>query len=106
MKRIAVLIRDEHKLYEGLRTSLGLSLLDHQVSMYVLGHEIPTDEAYRENLGFLLEMGGLLYTNVQTCGAGLPPIKSGACPTEHGFLYISNAQLPQKLLEYETIIPF
>jgi hypothetical protein len=94
VKRIAVLIRDKDKLYEGLRTSLGLSLVDHQVSMYVLGHEIPTDEAYRENMGFLLEMGGLLYTNVQ------------ASAQQHGFRYLSSAQLPQKLLEYEIIIPF
>jgi hypothetical protein len=94
VKKVAVIIRDEDKLYEGLRTSLGLSLVDHLVSMYVLDHEIPTDDAYHENMGFLHEMGGILYSNVQ------------ANADWHGFKYISPEQLPQQLLEYEIIIPF
>ena len=94
MKRVAVLIRDRDKLYEGLRTSLGLSLVNHQVSMYVLGHEIPADEAYQENMGFLNEMGGLRYSDVQ------------ANAERYGFQYIGMNQLPQQLMEYEIIIPF
>ncbi|MBW2147311.1 MAG: hypothetical protein JRI22_09860 [Deltaproteobacteria bacterium] len=94
MKKVAVLISDQDKLYEGLRSSLGLSLVDHQVSMFVLGHEIPMDEAYLENMGFLDEMGGLRYSDV--------PVNA----EQHGFHYISPDELSQKLLEYEVLIPF
>jgi len=94
VKKVAVLIRDRDKLHEGLRTSLGLSLVDHKVSMYVLEHETPPDEAYQENMGFLQEMGGLLYTD------------NPANAQEHGFRYVSAENLPQRLLEYEIIIPF
>jgi thiamine biosynthesis protein ThiC len=67
MKKVFVLIKEPSMQYEGLRTSLGLLLEDHDVSMIVLGNEIENfDEAYSDNLGILVEMGGGHFSNHQT----------------------------------------
>lgn len=64
MNSVAVVIKDKSLQYEGLRTSLGLLLEDIAARMFVLDHEIENyDEAYADNLGFLVEMGGTHYSN-------------------------------------------
>jgi hypothetical protein len=64
MNRVAVVIKDKSLQYEGLRTSLGLLLEDIAAQMFVLDHEIENyDEAYSDNLGFLVEMGGAHFSN-------------------------------------------
>ena len=45
-KKVAVLIKDKDRQYEGLRSSLGLLLEQHTVSMFVLEARVET-----ENLG-------------------------------------------------------
>ena len=94
MKKVAVLIREEGKFYEGLRSSLGLCLVNHQVSMFVLDHEIAMDEAARENMGFFVEMGGIPYTTVQ------------ANAQKYGFRHVSISQIPGVLMQCDIIIPF
>jgi hypothetical protein len=39
-KKVAVLIKEKERQYEGLRSSLGLLMEFHIVSMIVLNHEI------------------------------------------------------------------
>jgi len=63
-KKVAVLIKDKERQYEGLRTSLGLLLEFHTVSMFVLDHEIEMTEEYQDNMMFIDEMEGSRYSNV------------------------------------------
>jgi len=55
-KTVAVLIRDKERQYEGLRSSLGLLLEDHQIDMFVLDHEVEMTEEYSDNMGFIDEV--------------------------------------------------
>ena len=95
MDNIAVLIRDVHQQYEGLRTSLGLLLEAASVQMFVLDHEIGTmDEAYQENMEFIDEMEGERYSNNQ------------ANVDKYGFQPITIEEMVGKLKEADLIIPF
>lgn len=94
MDNIAVLIRDVHQQYEGLRTSLGLLLEAASVQMFVLNHEIGTmDEAYQENMEFIDEMEGERYSNNQ------------ANVEKYGFQPITIEEMVVKLKEADLIIP-
>ena len=93
-KKVAVLIKDKDRQYEGLRSSLGLLLENHVVSMFVLEHEVDMTEEYSDNMGFIDEMGGARYSNVP-----------GNCD-KHGFKPITLDELPGKLTENELVIPF
>jgi len=95
MDNIAVLIKDIHQQYEGLRTSLGLLLEAASVQMFVLNHEIGNmDEAYRDNMEFIDEMEGERYSNNQ------------ANVDKYGFQPITTAEMVVKLKEADLIIPF
>lgn len=95
MENIAVLIKDVHQQYEGLRTSLGLLLEAASVQMFVLNHEIGTmDEAYQENMEFIDEMEGERYSNNQ------------ANVDKYGFQPITIEEMVGKLKEADLIIPF
>jgi len=93
-KKVAVLIKDKERQYEGLRSSLGLLLEKHVVSMVVLNHEVDMTEEYSDNMSFIDEMGGARYSNVP------------ANVEKHGFQAITLDALPAKLLENELVIPF
>ncbi len=92
-KKVAVIIKDKNRQYEGLRTSLGLLLENHAVSMIVLNHEVKLTEAYEDNLAFIEEMGGDRLSNVDENIA-------------HGFDLITTEEIAVRLAEYELIIPF
>ncbi len=93
-KKVAVLIKDKDRQYEGLRSSLGLLLENHLVSMFVLEHEVEMTEAYSDNMGFIDEMGGARYSNVP------------ANVEKYGFQRIELADIPAKLAEGEVVIAF
>jgi hypothetical protein len=93
-KRVAVLIKDKDQQYEGLRSSLGLLLEKHVVSMFVLDHEVEMTEEYEDNMGFIDEMGGARYSNVP------------ANVEKYGFQSVTLETLPAKLKESELVIPF
>lgn len=93
-KKVAVLIKDKDRQYEGLRSSLGLLLENHVVSMYVLNHEVEMTEEYSDNMGFIDEMGGARYSNVP------------ANIEKHGFKPITLEELPGHLAAGELVIPF
>ena len=93
-KRVAVLIRDKDRQYEGLRSSLGLLLEKHIVSMFVLNHEVDMTEEYEDNMGFIDEMGGARYSNVP------------ANVEKYGFTAVTMDEIPAKLKEAELVIPF
>jgi hypothetical protein len=93
-KKVAVLIKEKERQYEGLRTSLGLLMEFHIVSMIVLNHEIELTEEYKDNMEFIDEMEGTRYSNVP------------ANVEKYGFEPLSLEELPKKLNENEVIIPF
>ena len=93
-KKVAVLIKEKERQYEGLRTSLGLLMEFHIVSMIVLNHEIELTEEYKDNMEFIDEMEGTRYSNVP------------ANVEKYGFEPLSLEELPKKLKDNEVIIPF
>ena len=95
IEKVAVLIKDVDKQYEGLRTSLGLLLEAASVQMYVLNHEIENmNEAYRDNMEFIDEMEGERYSN------------HAANVEKYGFKPVTTEELLVKLKEVDLIIPF
>jgi hypothetical protein len=93
-KKVAVLIKDKDRQYEGLRSSLGLLLENHIVSMFVLNHEVEMTEEYEDNMGFIDEMGGARFSNVP------------ANVEKYGFTAVTMDEIPAKLKETELVIPF
>lgn len=93
-KKVAVLIREKTRQYEGLRTSLGLLLENHTVSMFVLNHEIELTEEYQDNMGFIDEMGGTRYSDVADN------------VNKYGFQPVTLEEIALKLKENQVIIPF
>lgn len=93
-KKVAVLIKDKERQYEGLRSSLGLLLEKHVISMFVLNHEIDMTEEYSDNMGFIDEMGGARYSNVP------------ANVEKYGFKSVTLDDLPARLRESELVIAF
>ena len=93
-KKVAVLIKDKERQYEGLRSSLGLLMEFHIVSMIVLNHEIELTEEYQDNMEFIDEMEGTRYSNV------------AANIEKYGFKPLDLRELPNKLEECDLIIPF
>ncbi len=95
MKKVAVLIKNVSKQYEGLRTSLGLLLEDLDVHMFVLNHEVVNmDEAYSDNLGFIEEMEGHYYSN------------DLANTQKYNFTYVTDDDIADHLNTADLIIPF
>ena len=93
-KKVAVLVRDKERQYEGLRSSLGLLLEDHQIDMFVLDHEVDMTEEYFDNMGFIDEMGGSRFSNVP------------ANVEKHGFRQVTLAEVAARLRDHEVVIPF
>jgi hypothetical protein len=93
-KKVAVLIKDKARQYEGLRSSLGLLLENHAVSMFVLNHEIDMTEEYQDNMGFIDEMGGSRFSDVP------------ANVEKYGFKAVKLEEIPKKLDENELVIAF
>ena len=95
MKHAAVIIRDAQQQYEGLRTSVGLMLGGMQVEMFVLHHEIETmDDAYRDNMLFLDEIGGRRFSN------------NSENAEKYGFSHVTVAQAAERIRRAEIVIPF
>ncbi len=93
-KKVAVLIKDKERQYEGLRSSLGLLFGQHIVSLFVLNHEIEVPEEYRDNMDIIEVMEGARYSNVP------------ANVDKYGFQPVTLAEVARKLKENEVIIPF
>ncbi len=93
-KKVAVIVKDKDLQYECLRSSLGLLLESHAVSMFVLDHEITMTEEYNDNMGFIDEMGGSRYSNVP------------ANIEKYGFKPVKVEEIPAILEQNEVVIPF
>jgi hypothetical protein len=93
-KRVAVLIKEKERQYEGVRSSLGLLLGQHIVSMFVLNHELEVPEEFQDNISIIDDMGGGRYSNV------------ASNMDKYGFKLVTLEQVAHQLKENEVIIPF
>ena len=95
MKQAAIIIKDTQQQYEGLRTSVGLLLAGMVVQMFVLHHEIENmDEAYRDNMAFMDEIGGKRFSN------------NSENAEKYGFSHVTIAQAAEKVRQADIVIPF
>jgi hypothetical protein len=88
-KKIAVLVRDRQG--EALRMSVGVTLMDDTIDVYVLDRKVESNADNDLNLETIKDMDMKLATNTKE-NAGMD--------------YISNEELAKKLLEYDHIIPY
>jgi hypothetical protein len=88
-KKIAVLVRDRQG--EALRMSVGITLMDDTIDVYVLDGKVESNDDNDLNIETIKDMGMKLATNTKE-NAGMD--------------FISTEELAQKLLEYDHIIPF
>jgi hypothetical protein len=94
MKSAAIVIRNKHQQFEGLRISLGLLLNGATVEMFVLHDEIAVmDEAYRDNMEFIDEMDGLRFSN------------NSANVEKFGFRHVTLTEIAARLVHADVIIP-
>ena len=95
MKRAAIIIKEPQQQYEGLRTSVGLLLAGMMVQMFVLHHEIENmDEAYRDNMAFMDEIGGQRFSN------------NSENAEKYGFSHVTIAQAANQVRQADIVIPF
>ncbi len=88
-KKIAVLVRDRQG--EALRMSVGITVMDDQIDVYVLDRKIEENEENEMNLEMIKEMEMNLYTNVKD---------------NTDMECMSNEDLARKLLEYDNILAY
>lgn len=88
-KKIAVLVRDRQG--EALRMSVGVTLMDDTIDVYVLDRKVESNADNDLNLETIKDMDMKLATNTKE-NAGMD--------------YISNEELAKKLLEYDHVIPY
>ncbi len=100
---IAVVAKDKEAQFEALRVALGAVLEDHKVDLYILNYELDfdymkkicedCDEEFKDNLEFLTDMGGNLYSNVKE-------------NEKYNFKILSLDEIVEKLKEYSVVIPY
>jgi len=88
-KKIAVLVRDRQG--EALRMSVGITLMDDTIDVYVLDRKVEKNDDNDLNLETIKDLGMKLATNTKE---------------NSGMDYISTEELAQKLLEYDHILPY
>lgn len=88
-KKIAVLVRERQS--EALRMSLGLSLVDDAVDVYVLDKKLQASGDAAAHAETLKEMEMQVYTN---------------CRENEGMEYLSTQEIAQRLPRYDHILAY
>lgn len=88
-KKIAVLVRDRQS--EALRISVGITIMDDIIDVYVLDRKLEETEEISMNLEALNDLGMNVYTNSKE---------------NQNIEYISTDELSQKILEYDNILAY
>jgi hypothetical protein len=86
-KKIAVVVRDRQG--EALRMSVGITVMDDEVNVFVLDRAIASSEENDMNVEMIKEMDIPMFSNFK--------------PNE-GMEYISTEDLAKKLLNYDNIL--
>jgi hypothetical protein len=86
---------EENDTLDAMRSTLGLSVANHYSFAAVLDHELkPFDDYNAENLEWIRDMEGDVYTNVQ------------ANADQNGLTFITLEELGKKLQEMDLVIPY
>lgn len=93
IQHVALLIRQQEDLHEGLRSSLGLAVENFYVDMIILDTEIIISDEYRENLMWLDEMDCRYFSNHQG-------------NEKYGFSHMNVEEIGKTLKSADLIIPF
>ena len=88
-KKVAVLVRDRQG--EALRMSVGVTLMDDTIDVYVLDRKVESNDDNDLNLETIKDMGMKLSTNTKD-NADMD--------------YVSTEELAGKLLEYDHVVPY
>ncbi len=88
-KKIAVIVRDRQG--EAFRMSLGLTLMDDILDIYVLDNKLEDDEEIRMNLDLIKEDGHNVYSNRRD---------------NDGTDYLSDEEIANRLTEYDHVLPY
>lgn len=88
-KKIAVLVRDRQS--EALRISVGITIMDDIIDVYVLDRRLEDTEENSMNLEALNDLGMNVFTNNKE---------------NDKITYISTEDLSAKLLEYDNILAY
>lgn len=88
-KKIAVLVRDRQS--EALRMSLGLTLLDDVVDIYVMGGPLETTGEDAPHLETIKDMEMKICTD---------------CKENTGIEFIATEAVAVRLLEYDHVLPY
>jgi len=86
---------EEKDTLDAMRSTLGLSVANHYSFAAVLDHELGKFDDYNaENLEWIRDMEGDVYTNVQ------------ANVDKNGLTAITLEELGKKLLEMDVVVPY
>ena len=88
-KKIAVLVRDRQS--EAVRMSVGLTLMDDVIDVYVLDGKLEDTEENALNVELLQEMDMSLYSNHKE---------------NTGMQYLSTEEIARKLPEYDHVLAY
>lgn len=88
-KKIAVLARDRQG--EALRMSVGITLLDDTVDVYILDRKVEETEENEMNLEAMKDMEMKIFTNTKE---------------NPDFEYISTEDIARRLVDYDVVLPY
>ncbi|MBF0538147.1 MAG: hypothetical protein HQL03_07840 [Nitrospirae bacterium] len=88
-KKIAVLVRDRQG--EALRMSIGITVMDDIIDVFVLDKKIVENEENSMNLEMIKDMGMNLCTNIKDYD---------------DIQYVATEEIGKKLLEYDNILAY
>lgn len=87
-KKVAVLVRDRQ--HEALRMSIGLTLEDNAVSVFVMDKKLPSDDNTDLNVETLGDMDAKIFSN----------------NPENKFEQMTTEEIARALTEYDAVIPY
>jgi hypothetical protein len=87
-KKVAVIVRDRQ--HEALRMSVGLTLEDNAVSVFVIDKKLPSDENTDLNVETLGDMDAKIFSN----------------NPENKFEQMTTEEIARALTEYDAVIPY
>lgn len=87
-KKIAVLVRDRQA--EALRMSVGLTLADDEINVFVMDRKLESDEGIDLNVETLGDMDAKIFTNFP----------------ENKFEQMTTEEIAKALVGYDVVLPY